>query len=208
MRSLAGRLDPAVKERFREARLDLDRGTIFIRLGKGKRDRVVPIGERAIAWLQKYLADVRVWFACDPDEGFVFLTHRGASLSRNQLTHLVHEYVTHADIGKKGSCHLFRHAMATTMLENGADIRYIQQMLGHRSLETTEIYTHVSIRKLKEIHTMTHPAGRVETRLAADREALPRIDHKARHEHVDATIEAAAARAGEHRTSWPPGVRR
>lgn len=179
--------------------LDLERGTIVVRQGKGQRDRIVPIGERAIAWLQKYLADVRVWFACDPDEGYVFLTHRGARLSRNQLSHLVHEYVKQADIGKKGSCHLFRHAMATLMLENGADIRYIQQMLGHRSLETTEIYTHVSIRKLKEIHSMTHPAGRVERRLQSDRDSLPRVDSTALHEHVDAVTEAAAARDGERR---------
>jgi len=63
-----------------------------------------------------------------------------------------------ADIGKRGSCHLFRHTMATLMLENGADIRFIQAMLGHAKLETTQIYTQVSIRKLKEIHEATHPA--------------------------------------------------
>ena len=63
-----------------------------------------------------------------------------------------------ADMGKRGSCHLFRHTMATLMLENGADIRYIQAMLGHVKLETTQIYIQVSIRKLKEIHTATHPA--------------------------------------------------
>ena len=68
------------------------------------------------------------------------------------------EYVNAADIGKKGACHLFRHTMATLMLENGADIRFLQAMLGHVKLETTQIYTQVSIRKLKEIHTATHPA--------------------------------------------------
>ena len=72
-------------------------------------------------------------------------------------------------------------------------------MLGHRSLETTEIYTHVSIRKLKEIHSMTHPAGRVERRLQSERESLPHVDVAALHEHVDAATEAAAARDGEHR---------
>ena len=68
------------------------------------------------------------------------------------------DYVDKADIGKRGACHLFRHSMATLMLDNGADIRFIQQMLGHADLNTTQIYTHVSIRKLKEIHTATHPA--------------------------------------------------
>ena len=78
-----------------------------------------------------------------------------------------------AGIGKTGSCHLFRHTMATLMLENGADIRYIQAILGHAHLQATQIYTHVSIRKLKEVHAATHPAARLhrrvtETPLAAD----------------------------------------
>ena len=75
-----------------------------------------------------------------------------------RLTQMVREYVDAADIGKRGSCHLFRHTMATLMLENGADVRFIQAMLGHAKLETTQIYTQVSIRKLKEIHEATHPA--------------------------------------------------
>ena len=70
------------------------------------------------------------------------------------------DYIRAADIGKSGSCHLFRHTAATLMLENGADIRFIQQMLGHVSLETTQIYTQVSIRRLKEVHTTTHPGAR------------------------------------------------
>ena len=73
-------------------------------------------------------------------------------------TQLTREYVSAADIGKRGACHLFRHTMATLMLENGADVRFLQAMLGHVKLETTAIYTQVSIRKLKEIHTVTHPA--------------------------------------------------
>ncbi len=75
---------------------------------------------------------------------------------------MVREYINAADLGKSGSCHLFRHTMATLMLENGADIRYIQAMLGHAELSTTQIYTQVSIRKLKEIHTATHP-GKVRS---------------------------------------------
>jgi len=71
---------------------------------------------------------------------------------------MVREYIVAADIGKSGSCHLFRHTMATLMLENGCDVRFIQAMLGHAKLETTQIYTQVSIRKLKEIHEATHPA--------------------------------------------------
>ena len=76
------------------------------------------------------------------------------------MSDLVRRYVRKAELSKTGGCHLFRHSMATSMLENGADIRYIQAMLGHASLETTEIYTRVSIQKLRQIHDATHPANR------------------------------------------------
>ena len=92
------------------------------------------------------------------DDNTLFLTHLGEAFTPNRLTQLVRETIQKADIGKSGSCHLFRHACATLMLENGADVRFIQAMLGHAKLETTEIYTHVSIRKLKAVHEMTHPA--------------------------------------------------
>jgi integrase/recombinase XerD len=87
------------------------------------------------------------------------------------LTQLVRGYVNAADTGKSGSCHLFRHTMATLMLENGADIRYIQAMLGHAELSTTQIYTQVSIRKLKEIHSATHPAKVRSARVSTDESA-------------------------------------
>ena len=77
----------------------------------------------------------------------------------NRLSRLVRKYIDQAKLGKSGSCHLFRHTVATLMLENGADIRFIQQMLGHASISTTEIYTHVAIHTLKDIHTATHPAA-------------------------------------------------
>ena len=138
--------------------LDTDRGTIMVRQGKGKKDRMVPIGKRAISWIQKYLSEVRPRLIVDPSDVTLFLTHLGEGFTVNRLTQMVRQYVDAADIGKRGSCHLFRHTMATLMLENGADIRFIQAMLGHAKLETTQIYTQVSIRKLKEIHEATHPA--------------------------------------------------
>jgi len=138
--------------------LDVDRGTVMIRQGKGKKDRMIPIGERALAWIDKYITDVRPSLANEPDPGTLFLTNLCEPFTPNRLTQMVREYVDAADIGKRGACHLFRHTMATLMLENGADIRFIQQMLGHVKLDTTQIYTQVSIRKLKEIHTATHPA--------------------------------------------------
>lgn len=137
--------------------IDAERGTVMIRQGKGKKDRMIPIGERAIAWVNKYRDDVRTGLSTGADEGTLFLTHLGEAFTPNRLTQMVREYIAQADIGKTGSCHLFRHTMATLMLENGADIRYIQAMLGHAELSTTQIYTQVSIRQLKAIHTATHP---------------------------------------------------
>lgn len=138
--------------------VDHERGTLVVRLGKGKKDRMIPIGERALSWIEQYQQEVRPELACGADDGILFLTNTGHALGKNRLTSLVREYVQQAKVNKKGSCHLFRHTMATLMLENGADIRYIQAMLGHVDLSTTEIYTQVSIKKLKAVHTLTHPA--------------------------------------------------
>jgi integrase/recombinase XerD len=142
--------------------LDLERGTLMVRQGKGKKDRMVPIGERAAVWIEKYRADVRHQLVVEPDDGTLFLTADGARFSPNGMTSLARNYVLAADTGKRGACHLFRHTMATLMLENGADIRFIQEMLGHAKLETTQIYTQVSIKKLQEIHRATHPTARHE----------------------------------------------
>jgi integrase/recombinase XerD len=138
--------------------VDFDRGTIMIRQGKGKKDRVIPVGERALKWVEKYLLEVRPSLVLMPDDGTLFLTAQGEYFCKDRVTSMVGDYVEKANIGKNGACHMFRHTCATLMLEGGADIRFIQQMLGHSSLTTTEIYTQVSIRKLKEIHSATHPA--------------------------------------------------
>lgn len=138
--------------------LDHERGTVTIRQGKGKKDRVIPIGKRAIAWIKRYLEEVRPSLVREPDEGILFLTNRFSPFNPDALSQLVRDYIDAANIGKRGSCHLLRHACATLMLEGGADIRFIQALLGHADLNTTEIYTRVSIAKLKEIHTATHPA--------------------------------------------------
>jgi integrase/recombinase XerD len=86
---------------------------------------------------------------------------------------LASEYVDKAAIGKRGACHLFRHTMATLMLEGGADVRFIEEMLGHAKLETTQTYTQVSIRKLKEIHSATHPAARLARVHASPATSVP-----------------------------------
>jgi len=138
--------------------LDMTRGTLTIYEGKWKKDRVVPIGDRACAWIEKYLEEVRLELVRDEDNGHLFLTEYGEAFVKNRITDLVRKYMDAVGIDKPGACHLFRHSMATHMLENGADIRYIQMILGHVNLSSTEIYTQVSIKKLKEVHTATHPA--------------------------------------------------
>ncbi len=137
-------------------------------------------------------------------------------VSPSRLTQLVREYVNAADTGKKGACHLFRHTMATVMLENGADIRYIQEMLGHVELSTTQIYTQVSIKKLQAVHARTHPTaklGRHEqqrpalvkasgtidelfSRLAAEDDALGEQEHAAA-EGTEVAPPAQRSRSGQ-----------
>jgi integrase/recombinase XerD len=141
--------------------IDHGNGLVTVREGKGRKDRVVPIGERALAWVDKYLGQVRPQLVVDPDDGVVFLTSEGEPFDKNHLSALVRMYVEKAETGKGGACHLLRHTMATLMLEGGADIRFIQQMLGHAKLTTTQIYTHVSVRMLKQIHSATHPGAQL-----------------------------------------------
>jgi integrase/recombinase XerD len=140
--------------------IDLKNGSLLVRQGKGDKDRYVPLGSRAIHWIRRYREEVRPAIVIEPDEGWLFLHEFGEAFSKNRLTDLVKKYLRAAGIDKPGAAHLFRHAMATHMLTNGADIRFIQAILGHAQLTTTEIYTHVTIAKLKEVHTLTHPAER------------------------------------------------
>ena len=128
--------------------IDGERGTLTVRQGKGHKDRIIPIGERAIYWVEQYQNKTRPLLeSCskaEEESDVLFLTKEGEMFSANRLSHLVKTLVEKANIGKSGSCHLFRHTMATLMLENGADLRWIQAMLGHSSPETTQIYTQVS----------------------------------------------------------------
>ena len=140
--------------------IDLCRRTVFVREGKGRRDRVVPAGERACGWVSRYLEEGRGRLTTSPTEA-LFLTDQGKPVSREFVAARVKHCMRRAGICRIGSAHLFRHACATHMLDNGADIRIIQALLGHARLETTELYTHVSIRKLCKVHAATHPTGRI-----------------------------------------------
>lgn len=141
--------------------IDHERGTLHVRRGKGGKGRFVPIGERALAWLDKYLAEARPMLQQDPHEPAMFLNVDGHRLSMNAMSWRVRSYLDKAGIHKAGACHLFRHTMATAMLDNGADVRHVQEMLGHADIGTTQYYTHVSIAKLKAVHAATHPAAKL-----------------------------------------------
>lgn len=145
--------------------VDTERGTVLIRLGKGRKDRMVPIGERALAWVARYVQEVRPHYLDDDNEPSLFLSKHYERLTVKQMSVIAKNAIDRADLERvrlsgplASSCHLFRHACATHMLENGADVRFIQALLGHAGLSTTAVYTQVVIVKLKEVHTATHPA--------------------------------------------------
>jgi integrase/recombinase XerD len=175
--------------------LDPERATLMVRQAKGKRDRLLPIGRRAALWVAKYLAEARPELVTDPHERTLFLTALGQPLVADHLTKMVHDYIEAAGVGKHGSCHLLRHTMATLMLEGGADIRYIQQMLGHAQLTTTQIYTQVSIHKLQQIHALTHPAECGRGAAALGREASGAAKAEAR--EAEGLLAELAAEAAE-----------
>lgn len=138
--------------------LNRDKKLLAIRQGKGRKDRVVPVGERALSWIEKYLHDVRPLLLIKADEQALFISGYGAAFSPGVLGYKMGQYIRKADIGRTGGPHLLRHTCATHLLEGGADVRYIQQLLGHESLETTAVYTDVSIIQLQAVHARCHPA--------------------------------------------------
>jgi integrase/recombinase XerD len=138
--------------------LNRERQTLQIRQAKHHKDRVVPVGNRALHWLEKYLEESRPKLLLQPNEKALFLSSYGEAFNPDVLSRMVTQFIKKAEIERQGSCHLLRHTCATHMLEGGADIRFIQQLLGHEKLETTAIYTQVSIEQLKAVHNQTHPA--------------------------------------------------
>ena len=138
--------------------LDLSGSIARIVQGKGQKDRLVPLGTRAVAWLQRWLDSGRSALHPGPDCRRVFLHDQGGPLTRDNLTIRLRRLMDTAGIDKPGSCHLFRHTMATHLLENGCDVRVIQDLLGHSKLDTTALYTHVAIDHLKAAQAAFHPA--------------------------------------------------
>jgi integrase/recombinase XerD len=131
--------------------------TLRVRLGKGKKDRIVPVGARALHWCERYLAEVRPRLELARGVETLFLTGYGEGFHPNALGSLIARYLRTAGVSK-GGAHLLRHTCAQHLLEGGADIRYIQKLLGHASLETTAIYTEMSVEALRRVYSACHPA--------------------------------------------------
>ncbi len=141
------------------ANVDFDAGIVRV-FGKGSKERLVPIGRSALEWMTKYLKSVRpVLAGKGKGRDVLFLNARGKPMSRMAIWKIVHNYTAKAGIKKEVHPHTFRHSFATHLLEGGADLRAVQEMLGHSDISTTQIYTHIDREYLKEVHRTFHPRG-------------------------------------------------
>ena len=127
--------------------------------GKGSKTRLVPIGEEAVDWIKKYLAESRQNILNKQTSKFLFVTNRGGEMTRQAFWYLIKKYALMANIDKPMSPHILRHAFATHLINHGADLRVVQMLLGHSDISTTQIYTHVARERLKKLHQEHHPRG-------------------------------------------------
>ena len=137
---------------------NLDAGVVRI-LGKGSKERLVPLGEEAIEWLRRYLKQARAALLGRKSSDALFLTGRGAAMTRQAFWHNLKRLGSRAIPGKAISPHVLRHAFATHLINHGADLRVVQMLLGHADISTTQIYTHVARERLKALHAKHHPRG-------------------------------------------------
>ncbi|MCG2714440.1 MAG: site-specific tyrosine recombinase XerD [Candidatus Omnitrophica bacterium] len=141
---------------LKASNINLDIG--FLRcIGKGNKERVIPLGKKAIASVNRYLEFSRPHFLKKKTSEFLFINRSGNKLSRQSIWKLIKQYASQAKIKKPIKVHTLRHSFATHLLERGADLRSVQEMLGHSSISTTQIYTHIDKDRLKKIHKMFHP---------------------------------------------------
>ncbi len=130
--------------------------------GKGQKERIIPIGKQALESIESYLENSRPKLARQTSQDFLFLNVRGGPFSRMGLWKILRKYVNKAGIKKKVSPHTIRHSFATHLLEGGADLRAVQEMLGHADISTTQIYTHLDREYLKEVHRTFHPREKMK----------------------------------------------
>jgi integrase/recombinase XerD len=143
---------------LKTVQVSLDMGVVRI-LGKGAKERLTPLGEVACDWLVRYLSAARVELLAGRKSDAVFVTSRGAAMSRQAFWALVKRYALKAGIATPVSPHTLRHAFATHLINHGADLRVVQLLLGHADISTTQIYTHVARERLKALHQKHHPRG-------------------------------------------------
>ncbi len=142
--------------------ISLSEGTIFIRAGKGRKDRVVPIGKTLKEYLVEYLRKIRPRFREAAATDYVFFNKASQQMAKSGIGIKLHLYAMRAGIDKRITVHTFRHTLATEMLKHGADLRHIQELLGHGSLRTTQMYTHILKGELKRVQAACHPREQTE----------------------------------------------
>ena len=138
--------------------VNLDSGVVRV-MGKGSKERLVPLGEEAVDWISRYLKEARPELKGKREPEALFITARGAGMTRQAFWHLIRRYGVRAIPGKALSPHVLRHAFATHLINHGADLRVVQMLLGHADISTTQIYTHVARERLKQLHAKHHPRG-------------------------------------------------
>lgn len=140
--------------------VDVGAGSVLIREGKNAKSRLVPLGEVAGSWVSRYLEASRPLLALDPEEKRLFVSKNGRPMTSSNLIVMVKKYVRKAQVKKAVTPHAFRHTCATHLLKGKADLRYIQELLGHASVATTQIYTKVEVSDLRRVHQRCHPRER------------------------------------------------
>jgi integrase/recombinase XerD len=138
--------------------VNLDSGVVRV-MGKGSKERLVPLGEEAVDWIARYMKEGRPELKGKREPDALFITARGAGMTRQAFWHLIRRYGVRAIPGKALSPHVLRHAFATHLINHGADLRVVQMLLGHADISTTQIYTHVARERLKQLHAKHHPRG-------------------------------------------------
>ncbi|EON3043858.1 site-specific tyrosine recombinase XerD [Enterococcus hirae] len=126
-------------------------------LGKGDKERIIPLGDYAIQWLERYLDEARPLLVANPSETHVFVNHHGTGLSRQGIWKNLKQLVHEAGINKEVTPHTLRHSFATHLLENGADLRTVQELLGHADISTTQIYTHITKKRMTDVYKQHFP---------------------------------------------------